>query len=1070
MFKTILIPVLVGSFALCARADGAHTDAADRLVESSQDFESYDFEQPSAKNIHRQAEPGVGGYYWQSPDDVTLVQTRVVLDEETSNLYLDVNAPERPEDALVRTFVPRSSLSSACSNAWVAAEGYSGYYCRFKTKFQLYDSDLRPDTDERDRIVIWAQKDPAGDSFPGRLYVTAGRFTGSLRKVEAFDYRVDAFAVDAGVWHDVVLRAIPDIQDGARVLGFEIWIDGVPALGAVGYSVADCPLSSLPLSDEARVLIAQRRLFPSLAVPGGNNAVSLGGLAFTGVGMVDDISFAIAPPGDWSKAPRVFSLCWDAGVAAISYRVGAGAVVAVPAGEIHTRKAVFEIPSEETGIEVSVVYDTAGDYSQGFWGAEGACSVVTNAGPSYSFLCDASTAPGTGYVRSFRREIGLGGGVGSFASFVDAKEQAIQQGGLVIVLNEDFAAAADTRDGGRIEIARGEELTIDLNGHSLRNSVGEYPTIVNRGKLTIIDSQGGGRVVPYSPFAGDVTDFRQTAVQNYASTKVVPELTIRGGVYDGAINNSGVVRDSGVGVRMEGRLVISRSADVPDDPQFISEGGDEFEFNDYLEDPSLYFAYEEPYWKPLTNAFIWCGKGTDDKWSNPDNWRCNAVPGPSDYAIFPSAGTNVWEADMGTGVAVKDVWFAGNVLLHGSNDCTDVRWKVPSAGRVRGDAVLVWQGRLPPDLSTLLSGDWAGKVVVAGVGNSSPKLLADMASWGTSSSTVRFNGVRGYYHLTSNVTVPWALELVDGADGYAWKNDAGFTGGVVEFPVLLGSGRFVSPRNTIANRQIIIFRDVLSYTGVLEVNGKRVVLGPGVAATLEAGSITWSDGLKIKSGAVHECRVAAFGGAMDVTGSYDTVLANYSDSTVDDSAEVVNLLPGGFTAELCVTNPVGKVKIAHWSENAIIVDGRRVVTNVLETANSLTSIRAPAASSEGLRRLSFARYYTPSVVTNGSMVTLKLALNELAVPVVGATGEESAKVSFSDGIASVVVSEVIEGFWYGLEYKTSLTDEWPDRPYIWTVANPLSGGQVELIAPAEGPSGFYRVVVSDVKPEEGGAE
>ena len=101
---------------------------------------------------------------------------------------------------------------------------------------------------------------------------------------------------------------------------------------------------------------------------------------------------------------------------------------------------------------------------------------------------------------------------------------------------------------------------------------------------------------------------------------------------------------------------------------------------------------------------------------------------------------------------------------------------------------------------------------------------------------------------------------------------------------------------------------------------------------------------------------------------------------------------------------------------------------------------------------------------------MKLSLNEFAVPVIGASGGESAKITFVDGMASIVVTDVIEGFWYGLEYKPRLEDEWPAEPYIWTVANPFAGGLVELIAPAEGPSGFYRVVVTDVKPAEGGAE
>lgn len=1074
MNKAILIPVLVGTCAWYARAAEVYPDAADVLVESAQDFEMYDFENPEKSvNIHRKSEITSTGwsrdFNWNAPEDATLVSTKVRLNEETGEQYLEVNASEHPDEGLMRTFTVRPSFAAPVTNAYTAAGGddpYDGFYCSLKTKFPMYGAGLGPTRDESDRLIIWAQNDPSDETKPGFLYVTAGKFAGDIRRVEPFDYRIATTNIDSDAWHEILIRTIPDIRQGARALGFAIWIDGRAAVVDGDYPVAN-GIDQSAFSDEAKLLLSQRRLFPSLTVPGANRSVALGGVAFTGVSVIDDIGVSKTAPGEWAEPLRVFTLRWDAGVTAVKCRIGSGDEIEVPSGEIYRRYAVFEIPRDETAIDVTATYDTAGDYSQGFWGADGACSVVTNAGPSYSFLCDASTAPGTGYVRSFRREIGLGGGVGSFATFADAKEQAIAQG-VVLVLNEDFAAAMDSRDLGEIIVNKGETLTIDLKGHSIYNTVGMYPTIENFGRLTIIDSVGGGKVMPYSDYTGVGVDFRQEAVHNYASRRCVPELTIRGGIYDGVINNGGEVTNLQNLAHMEGSLLIARNSDSPDDPQFISVGGDEFEFNDNLEDPKLYYSYEDPYWIPLTNAFIWCGKGADDKWSNPENWRCNEVPRDGDYAIFPAAGTNAWEADMETGIEVKDIWFAGDVVLHGSADFTGVKWKIPANGRVSGDAVLIWNGKLPPDLTTLLRADWAGTVAINDVGNSSPKLLSDIGTWGTASSTVSFRGVRGYYHMTSNITLPYTLELQNGSNGYGWKNDAGFTGGVIEFPRLVGSGSFISPKNTIANQQIIIFRDVYTYTGVMDVKGKRVVLGPGNAATLEAGSITWSDGLRIKVGQIHSCRVAAFEGTIDVYGSYGDQLAEYTGSTVGDVAEVVNLMPGSITAEICVTNPVGTVKVARWSDDAILVDGRRVVTNVLEDVNSLTSISSPSAAA--LKKLTFAKYYTPTVVEEGGVASVKLSLNEFAVPVIGASGGESAKITFVDGMASIVVTDVIEGFWYGLEYKPRLEDEWPAEPYIWTVANPFAGGLVELIAPAEGPSGFYRVVVTDVKPAEGGAE
>lgn len=1069
MIKAILIPVLVGSCALYARAGNVPTDVGS-MVESAQDFESFS---EGDQNVHRDAESGL--YFWNAPDDSTLVST-TVKEEPGGNRYLDINASERPSEGLVRTLVSQPSWTNIVTNAYTTVNGDGGYYglyCRFRTKFPLYDNDLSPEVDGQDRLVIWARKNAVDESLPGELLVTAGRFDGRLRNVVRHDYIIASTNIDEEAWHDITIRVVPDIAGGSRLLAFLIWIDGNPAVVGPDYPVADGASDASLLTAEARALIASRRLFPALTSPGRNESVALGGVAFTGLGPVDDFNFSTNAPAEWAEAPRVFKLCWDAGVTSIAYSVDPAVTNSVPASEIGRRSTVFEIPSVDTDVAVIAEYDTAGDYRQGFWGAEGSCALVTNvvgAVTNYSFTCAASRELAVGYVRSFRREIGLGGGVGAFASFADAKEQAILQG-VVIVLNEDFAASRDTRDEGAIMIYAGETVTIDLNGHSITNGVGETPTIVNYGNLTIIDSQGGGKVVPYSTFAGNSNDFNQVAVQNYASKKYSPVLNIRGGVYDGFVVNSGIITNLTSGARMKGSLVVARSGDAPEYPQFISDDPDKFEFEQDLEDPTLYYSYDEPYWKPLTNAFIWCGKGADDKWSTPENWRCNAVPAAGDYAIFPAAGTNAWEADMETGVAVKDVWFAGDVILHGSNDCTNCRWTIPADGRVRGDAILAWVGKLPPDLSTLLDSRWAGTVSIRAVGNASPKLMTDLRSWGTASSKVVFGGVRGYYHMTGNLSIPYELVLVNGPDGYAWKNDAGFTGGVIEFRKLSGSGTFISPKNTIANRQIIIFRDILSYTGKLDVKGKRIVLGPGDAETLEAGSITWSNGLTIKKPTVaYDCRVAAFGVNLAVSyGDLGDTLTTYAPepegSVVGYESTVVSMPPFSELAELCITNPVGSVRLAAWSDDAIIVDGRRVATNELMSATSTTSIKAIKAASAG--RLSFASHYSAVFTTNSdNTVSVRLALNENAIPVLGGAGDESAKISFEDGMASIIVSGAIPNLWYGLEYKSSLAEEWPEKPWIWSTVVPGDGNKVELVAPAEGAAGFYRVVVSDVDPEK----
>lgn len=76
----------------------------------------------------------------------------------------------------------------------------------------------------------------------------------------------------------------------------------------------------------------------------------------------------------------------------------------------------------------------------------------------------------------------------------------------------------DDHDSGSIVIGEKQELTLDLNGHTLTNDNGRH-TIENHGKLTIIDSKGNGTVDNISHGCG--------AIYNYPEGTV----TLNGGTY-----------------------------------------------------------------------------------------------------------------------------------------------------------------------------------------------------------------------------------------------------------------------------------------------------------------------------------------------------------------------------------------------------------------------------------------------------------------------------------------------------------------------------------------------------------
>lgn len=1057
MIKAMLISVLVGSCALYARANTAYP-----LEGSSQDFAGYTV---GATGVYSNLESGVS--YWSAPEDTTLTSATIVNDGADGKC-LSISASDHPDMSLVRTMVPRADWQSSVSNAFISSGAYSGVYCDLVTTIMTFDDGESPELDEFDRLVIWSRENG--------IYITAGRLEGAERKVVAHNYRVVTPVIaDPEDFHRITVRAIPEIVSGAKALGFEVWIDGVRAVTAADDPVV-VDVDRSQLTAEALALIAEHCLFPALVKSGLDTAVSLSGIGFSGAGKIDRIAFSPSAPETWAVAPRAFTLRWDAGVSRIAYSFVPGVTNEVPAASIPDRFTVFEIPSAATDIAVSAEYNTVAEYSQGYWTSEGACSVVTNglpSAPKYSFRCDASANPGTGCVRSFRKEIGLGGGAGKFHSFSEAKQQALAQGAGVIVLDDDFAPVDEEQDESTaIVINPGETVKIDLNGHSITNAAGEWPTIINRGNLTIIDSSatGTGRVASYVG-VGEGQDFERTAVDSHTDKSFHPVLNIKGGVFDGVVVVSGSVTNA-LGTVFETAFTIYPSEYASGVPAFRSDEGGAFEFAENVYTNNLYFVYDGAYWRPLGgDAFIWCGEGWNDSWYTPDNWKNRQVPPSGANVVFPYT-PEPWKVDLDAVVIDQHLLLAGDVEFIDEADFTAASWDDSAAGRVSGDARLIWNGALPGNLSTFLASSWAGEVNVRDVGNaasginSTPKLMKDLATWGTESSVVVFKGVRGYYHQPGSLVLPYTLKLESGSGDYAWKNDAGFTGGIIVFPKLIGDGRFVSPANLIANQQIIAFRDIMDYTGVFEVKGKRVVLGPGNVKTPEAGSITWSDGMELKAVAVHDCRVAAFGAAIDVTGNFGDALTTYDPGfePIGYDTALITLQPTAARAELCVTNPVGTVKIVPLSRT--LVDGAPMSSGAPLRATSRTSIIAPDAARA--MSLPVAEHYDRIISTNEDhTVSVRLALNQNAVPVIGAQGGESASITFADGMASIVVTGAMEGLWYGLEYKSSLDAEWPAEPYIWSTRMPGLEDRIELVAPAEGPSGFYRVVVTDLIPEGG---
>lgn len=155
-------------------------------------------------------------------------------------------------------------------------------------------SDLQEYTD---KLVVWLYASPSsvGEENPGlfgettpftNLVITAGKYLneGYNNMVSPTNYLTN-IAIEPNEWHRLTIKAINNIatnDNEQHTPGFEIWFDEVKVEATLDY-----------INREPSNMITT---FPSMATRSftGNNTIT--GVAFDGVGAVDDIVFTTEPP------------------------------------------------------------------------------------------------------------------------------------------------------------------------------------------------------------------------------------------------------------------------------------------------------------------------------------------------------------------------------------------------------------------------------------------------------------------------------------------------------------------------------------------------------------------------------------------------------------------------------------------------------------------------------------------------------------------------------------------------------------------------------------------------------
>ena len=161
--------------------------------------------------------------------------------------------------------------------------------------------------------------------------------------------------------------------------------------------------------------------------------------------------------------------------------------------------------------------------------------------------------------------------------------------------------------------------------------------------------------------------------------------------------------------------------------------------------------------------------------------------------------------------------------------------------------------------ASIFDSAWTGTAWIKNIGSTYSKTqnsttftsvngtLTNIKNYGVAGSKVKFTNVKAYTPNVATIECPYTLVLEDGSDDgeYAWFNNDGWTGKVVNFAGLEGSGTFYNPDNRFC-RVTLTFAESSGFTGSLYMEGMNIALGGALTDTTfsenSAGTIEIVDG------------------------------------------------------------------------------------------------------------------------------------------------------------------------------------------------------------------------------------
>ena len=386
------------------------------------------------------------------------------------------------------------------------------------------------------------------DNHKTNLVVTAAGHTLSSTYFTATNYCLNVENVDPAKWYRVTVRVIADT--GAGVLGFVVYIDG----NIVSCSDSDyydkLPLTSngtmvddLMVNAASKYLIGNKQLFLSRARRNATSASNLSAIGFRGAGNIDDLTICDAKESEIATIPPIFEISWTKGVK--SFNIDGKTYETANM----TDDRIYLTP-ESRNIAVSdVVYDISGKYTNVTWRVAGASDV------DGSFFMNGDIA--SLEIKAIKVNFTIDGVPYDTLKGVTKAALADSRTGLRYaarmyddyVFNEKRASSNDVK---YLNVLGGEYI-LDLAGHKLTLALPTIPIEVNRAKMTIIDSIGGGVI----------TNSYMSSNTNYLDTIFLGPSSGHGTIVIGMADD----RDKGVTICS---CLIPPVYDISSKPKFLT--------------------------------------------------------------------------------------------------------------------------------------------------------------------------------------------------------------------------------------------------------------------------------------------------------------------------------------------------------------------------------------------------------------------------------------------------------------------------------------------------------------------